>query len=246
MQPLSNFLSWILWILFCLVTRLAFATHPGSHTWQPRAPAANWESLVFWLANGVGKYGDTCRKRSDYYCLEGYIAPLINSNHFMDNHPGGDARTCVRWFETLAWENWRPINFIDSKNPEICCTGQVAQYMRNGFLNRRMSPDEYMFKLTDYTNESKPLNLLSAIHLPWLCVNVIMIVGFGPGPLRRDHHPNIVHGAPYIIAGKDYPGTGIPDIDTKVVNFENPGEDLTFHWFKHNVMCRDNPWICVE
>ena len=35
-------------------------------------------------------------------------------------------------------------------------------------------------------------------------------------------------------------------MDSVTFNYTTVAEDLTFHWFKHNIMCRDNAWICDE
>ena len=73
-----------------------------------------------------------------------------------------------------------------------------------------------------------------------------MDVGFGPGELRRDHQSDVVEGTPYVVAGRDLHGIGIPHMLSTVFDYEDPGQNLTFHWFKHNIMCRDNAWICDE
>ena len=48
------------------------------------------------------------------------------------------------------------------------------------------------------------------------------------------------------MAGRDLPQLGINHIDTRVFDYQNPGKHLTFHWFKHTIMCRDNAWICED
>ena len=73
-----------------------------------------------------------------------------------------------------------------------------------------------------------------------------MEVGFGSGRLRLNHHISVVPGAPYVLAGRDMGPYGIPHIDSRTFEWANPGKDLTFHWFKHNIMCRDNAWICED
>ena len=89
--------------------------------------------------------------------------------------------------------------------------------------------------------------VFQAFYLEEYCLNLIMDVGFGPGNLRRDHHSEVVEGQPYVIAGSDIGGDiGIQHIHSFVFPFDDPGSMLTFHWFKHNIMCRDNAWICNE
>ena len=49
---------------------------------------------------------------------------------------------------------------------------------------------------------------------------------------------------PYVIAGQDLGQIGIPFIESKTFDYYNVTTELTFHWFKQNIMCEDNPWIC--
>ncbi|XP_075264728.1 uncharacterized protein LOC142356825 isoform X2 [Convolutriloba macropyga] len=250
---------YLLLLSFLSSADLVTSSYGNRHTWEPRQPPSpEWESLIFWIANGIGGFGQACREHSDFYCLEGYSTQPFNQSFPSGRECvqsegssacagvalGYDPAACKAWFTVLVQEKWPRINMIDIRDPTDCCEAQTEKYMVNGLQNRGMTPDEYMHKLTDYDNEDKPLNFLSAMYIPWLCQNILLDVGFGPGPLRRDHHPNIAQGAPYIIAGKEFPDVGIPHIRTKYINFEDPGSELTFHWFKHNIMCEDHPWIC--
>ena len=82
--------------------------------------------------------------------------------------------------------------------------------------------------------------------MPILCANMILEVGFGHGKLRRSHHPAVKEGSPYFLLGREYEDLGLRDVDTKSFSYHNITEELTFHWFKHSIMCRDNKWICEE
>ena len=73
-----------------------------------------------------------------------------------------------------------------------------------------------------------------------------MDIGFGPGNLRRDSSLGVEESQPYVIAGHDLGNIGIQQINSTTFDYENVREELTFHWFKHNIMCRDNPWICGD
>ena len=75
---------------------------------------------------------------------------------------------------------------------------------------------------------------------------MILDVGFGPGNLRRDHTVSVKEGYPYVLAGHDFGDIGNSEINSKTFDYENIREELTFHWFKHNIMCLDNPWICED
>ena len=82
--------------------------------------------------------------------------------------------------------------------------------------------------------------------MPRICSNIIVEIGFGPGIFRRSHHPNVVEGAPYVILGREVKDLGLPHVDSTIFNYTTVAQELTFHWFKHNIMCRDNAWICDE
>ena len=74
-------------------------------------------------------------------------------------------------------------------------------------------------------------------------MNLVVEVGFGPGQLSRNIMAVVV-GAPYVILGQEYADYGIPGIESAIFDYINPGQNLTFHWFKHNIMCKEHPWIC--
>ena len=100
-----------------------------------------------------------------------------------------------------------------------------------------------------FTTNQATLLLLSVIfqatYFEELCYNVISEIGFGPGALKRVHDAQVREGIPYLIPGKDYSG-GIPGIPSMVIDYDDPGSQLTFHWFKHHIMCRDHPSICNQ
>ena len=86
---------------------------------------------------------------------------------------------------------------------------------------------------------------LQATYSKEACSNVISEVGFGPGPLRRVHHSNVREGTSYLILGNDF-SKGIPGMPSMTIDFFDPGSQLTFHWFKHHIMCQDHPSICGQ
>ncbi|XP_063726948.1 uncharacterized protein LOC134854572 [Symsagittifera roscoffensis] len=227
---------------------------------SPSSPSSEkWGSWVFWLANRLGMTGAVCKKHSEFYCLDCYRTqrkqglPFSSSNHSLSPlHPAAasgmplDPNGYRLWFGSLIRSQWRKINMIDEADPYECCEEQTRKYMQNGLTNRQMSPYEYMLKLTDYDDEhNKPLNHISAFYIPDICQNAILEVGFGPGKLQRDHFRGAREGASYLIMGQEFgQAVGIPDMNSSSFPYEDPGRFLTFHWFKHNIMCRDHLWIC--
>ena len=101
-----------------------------------------------------------------------------------------------------------------------------------------MKPSEYIEKVTDYSEDGKSLNLLFAYYSPKCSVNIVTKIGFGNGAVKRRHHPGLYHlnGAPYLLR--------IGSLWSEQIPYDTPEEFLTFRWFKHNVMCLDQPWIC--
>ena len=63
---------------------------------------------------------------------------------------------------------------------------QYNNYFILGFKNALLTPKEYLDKLTDYSEENKTLNYISAYFSSACHVNIIIKVGFGVGDLKRD------------------------------------------------------------
>ena len=103
-----------------------------------------------------------------------------------------------------------------------------------------MTPIEYITKLTDYSEVDKHLNYLMSYYLPGCNVNVITKIGFGMGRLKRVNNlGGLKHeqpGVPYRLSvGRSW---------TPQFPYTNPGDFLTFRWFKIKIICADQPWIC--
>ena len=103
-----------------------------------------------------------------------------------------------------------------------------------------MTPKEYYQKSTDYSEDGKQLNYIMAYYSLECEANIIIKIGFGTGELKRAHNfdgfgdqqPDF----PYILkVGHHW---------TPKVHYDNPGYFITFPWFKKNVICPDQPWIC--
>ena len=129
---------------------------------------------------------------------------------------------------------------------------QIGRSKETTFQNSLPSPREtenlctnclhlsYLYQFTDYSEEHKQLNYIQAFHLPVCQVNVISKLGYGLGPLRRTNHIAGVRrqlpGVPYQLkVGSEW---------SEQIPYDNPEDFLTFRWFKQNVMCKEQPWIC--
>ena len=103
-----------------------------------------------------------------------------------------------------------------------------------------LAPHEYLAKLTDYSEEGKHLNYLMSYYLPYCGINLITKIGFGKGTLKRMNHSDYSRrekpGAPYQMK--------VGQNRTPQIPYENPDEFFTFRWFKVNIICLEQPWIC--
>lgn len=190
---------------------------------------------------------------SRFYCLDAYKT--------LHPHPGRrlpeggireqgvhlEPEAAKSWFSILIQDQWQNINMINPRNPGDCCKHQVDKYIIHGLLRKKkIAPDDYLEKLMNYKDENRTLNFIMATYLPNVCQNMILEVGFGPGQLRTSFHPSVVEGAPYVLAGEELGDVGIGQIQSKTFDFYNVRSELTFRWFKHNIMCRDHQWICQD
>ena len=108
-----------------------------------------------------------------------------------------------------------------------------------------VTPKEYLDKLTDYKDDNKQLNLIWAYYLPDCAINIITKVGFGTGILKRFNY-NSDTGKQMAMAGVPYQLRVGYSNWTPPLPYQDPGDFLTFRWFKLNIMCQDQPWICYN
>ena len=118
--------------------------------------------------------------------------------------------------------------------------GQNYYYFNNGYRDALLTPREYLNKLTDYSEEHKRLNYIQSYFSSECSTNIIAKIGFGTGILVRLNVSDVTrfekHGAPYQLKLGLHWSPRIP--------YENPGQFLTFRWFKNKVICKDQSWIC--
>ena len=113
-------------------------------------------------------------------------------------------------------------------------------YFNMGFRNSLLTVDEYIAKLTNYIDENKNLNSIWSFYDPACRVNVIAKLGFGTGSLRK--YSNLRGGRyrsfPYQMKIGLRWSDPIPAKKLKQV--------ITYSWFKQNVICSSQPWICND
>ena len=219
-------------------------------TFNPR-----WSSLLFLIPFNEphDRYLTICRKFSRIYCLQHFYTTDESDNPALMAYSMSQIQTHrsnlgyhFQWFEKFAFEEIKRIfepsykrinNFVDERG---CCFYHNFHYLTAVLLGMMVTPDEYYTKLTDFSDEIKELNEIWAYFEPNCDLNVITKVGFGIGQLQRKHH---LYGLPLPEVGKPYV-LKIGDNWTPSIPFLNPGDFLTFRWFKQKVMCLDQPWIC--
>ena len=241
----------ILWLLFSIIlTGYLFGALQDAVINSTTNP--NWTSLTFIIPVDVQlKEWRNCRNFSDVYCLFAYEAAKSNLNKAYDfdlQIVSVEFMTQMnQWIQHFAYtegqKHFQPIyrhinNFMGEDG---CCSEQHRKYFEFGLRELLLQHKEYVKKITNFSEEGKDLNLIRAFYLVECDLNVIFKLGFGRGKLRRSYLPVnglAAHqiGAPYVLkVGSRW---------TPAIPYENPGDFLTFRWFKDNVLCVEQPWIC--
>ena len=213
----------------------------------------SWSSQTFKLqAESAFDYDwQICRKFSKIYCLNGFetteelsepafvsIVNLMYSGHMHYSYYwlaiSGYRRSKNQFRSMYTIHNF----FTDR---EGCCYGQYQFYFVSGFKKMLLAPSQYIEKLTNYSDENKHLNAIWAFFDHDCNVNVITKLGFGAGQLKRFNH-----GVSFKSEKEDTPyQLRIGENWSHEVSYENPGQFITFRWFKWNVICLEQPWVCI-
>ena len=244
------FFTYFIIVILLVSNQADFVIYPCKNT--------NWSSITFRIPieTPTKVFWPICKEGSNIYCLsafETYVENLEQAVEFSNLVEVGVMHTSLDSFEKYekigenaaiaSHDAFQPMylrhNFFVERSG--CCLGQQFSYYKHGFNPLKVTPLQYISKLTNYTVQNKNLNQVWAFYMHECDVNVIIKLGFGQGELKRiprtedrlgQHRP----GKPYRLKIGD---SWSPDIP-----YENPGDFLTFEWFKTNVMCLDQPWIC--
>ena len=212
-----------------------------------------WSSLVFIIPvqEPQDYYWKVCREFSEIFCLQRFYTsdetenPAYVTEVNLDE-AGSSLINYFYWLEDSAQSELQKVfepkykqinNFVDRYG---CCFNQYFDYFTVALLQMMLTPKEYYGKISDFTDENKELNEIWAYYLPSCQQNIITKVGFGIGELKRKNLyinlPNQEKGLPYVLKIGDSWSSPIP--------YSNPGDFLTFKWFRKNVVCLEQPWIC--
>ena len=214
-----------------------------------------WSSLVFIIPvqEPQDYYWKVCRNFSQIFCLQFFYTSEEIENPAYVAQVNMDVTNAnlmyhVYWLEDFVQSELKDV--FDSKYKQInnfvdgygCCVNQYFDYFTVGLLEMMLTPEEYYGKMSDFTDENKELNEIWAYYLPSCQQNIITKVGYGIGELRRHNHyfslPPQEEGLPYMLKVDNSWSPPIP--------YSNPGDFLTFRWFKKNVMCLEQNWICEQ
>ena len=193
-----------------------------------------------------------CRRLSCFYCLDAFES--FNEQELIAFTPTFHDRSFQNEFYDLLTKNmidecsekvlaiFRNHNFFSDLG-KLCCYRQCFNYRFNGYRYMNLKVEEYITKLTNYSNatgNNKHVNAIWSFYDPVSNANIITKLGYGEGRLRRFNHLNAVPGhradAPYLLK--------IGDHWSPKIIYENPGSFLTFNWFKFNIICKEQAWIC--
>ena len=242
--------------LYLSIFTLKFNAVRGNDIVVNSTAELNWSSTIFMIpvALPYNHFWDVCRTKSSYYCLvsfevqTGLSNPAFELRMGNNLNPLGEISNRQKRLKKFAVEEcdsafraaFQLHNYYVLR--EDCCQGQCIYYFSYGFKEALITPTEYFAKITDYSEENKHLNYLLSYYDCECEVNIITKIGFGSGSLKHEQQRSDMHEEPQ---GKPYQlkvGQGW----SPKIPYDNPGYFLTFRWFKHYVMCPDQPWICRE
>ncbi|XP_075253371.1 uncharacterized protein LOC142345272 [Convolutriloba macropyga] len=187
-----------------------------------------WHSQVFIVPNMMTSNGVKCAQKGVSFCLDSFRLEIPQSERI--SHQLTDILT----FENLVRDRFDLFNWFSLHGNESCCSYQLNSYITFG-QRFHMSAEEYMMKATAFSTGYKPLNWIKALYDGRICKNIIVELGFGGGALRMSGTYQPLMDYAFQIANID-----------QAITFraKNVRSQLTFNWFKHNIVCISQPWIC--
>ncbi|XP_075253383.1 uncharacterized protein LOC142345282 [Convolutriloba macropyga] len=206
----------------------------GGGSWTPAAFKATqgWHSQVFTIPGRLTNNGKLCAKRSVTFCFRSFR--LESEQDYGLSLNSSDE---VVKFESLIKASFQKFNWFSGRAKDRdsggCCSDQVDSFTKFGLWNL-LSAQDYMSKATNFITGHKPLNWIKAYFHKDVCANVIVEVGFGGGRMRitGEFQPY----ADYILQMRNETALRYRPKRLQA--------HLTFNWFKHNVICVSQNWIC--
>ncbi|XP_075265904.1 uncharacterized protein LOC142358383 [Convolutriloba macropyga] len=190
-----------------------------------------WE---FILADREDALGSRCAFYSNYYCFSNYWT----------NYEHSKRRATVQDFQEfmpLVVQMYRSINWFSLHNIDYpnggCCDFQNFVYATRAHPYG-ISPHSFINVVTNFTVAGKNLQFVKARFHPFFCLNVITTLAYGNGGSQL----LVEGGSP--AAQFMLPPNILEPYHTLIISRRALEVALTFDWFKQNVMCKAQPWIC--
>ena len=144
--------------------------------------------------------------------------------------------------EIYLQHNMFPVYLQQGSEYDECCDVQCKFiFMTTAGMNSLLPPRLFFSVITDYGNEDKKLSYIDAFYSSECDLNIITAVGFGHGNLNREARWSFGASKPgvaYLFVFQD------EDLQNRMFPYQRIDELLTFTWFKNNVICRAQPWVC--
>ncbi|XP_063712940.1 uncharacterized protein LOC134841090 [Symsagittifera roscoffensis] len=229
-------MRYLIFYVFAIIATIS----PAVASWRSHITEEDdedkWESLIFTIPNAVTPTGRSCAHFNGFYCLEAYATDEGWDDEENEMSAWERERLKIQ-FTSLTAPMFRSINFfVNPTTIANCCDRQNHIYIKHGLKRLQLSPEQYLDKLTDYRDQGKHLNYIKAKYSSLCNVNFILEIGFGRGHFKVDSSFPTQAMSPFMFPM-------FTDVPTQF-NYGNPGDRLTFRWFKHHIMCRGQPWIC--
>ncbi|XP_075248094.1 uncharacterized protein LOC142341100 isoform X1 [Convolutriloba macropyga] len=202
----------------------------GSIGWNDRY----WKSQQFILPNVWSWFGLKCIQLDRSFCLHAVsYDDLFSLNRTYSDVDVFSLGDIIKHSYHLI--NWFSLVSTDGTVSDSCCDFQEYIYKYHA-QQKGVSPELYIDHMFDfYTSPQKHVNYVQASYVRSVCVNVIIEIGYGVGELKIEG--DILRSAPFALPINR-------GLDLKYIINNNFDLAVPFSWFKTNVICRSQPWIC--
>ena len=190
-----------------------------------------------------------CRKINNYYCLVAYeteydnYLPAFTPFHNNSFNYLRDQFNLESNVHEACTPKLRGIYRLHNSYSDTggCCYRQCSSYFYKGYTKSMLTIDEYIEKLTNYKDENKKLNAIWSYFEPSCRVNIITKLGFGTGSLKKY---STLPGDQFFADNFAYQ-MKIGLAWSERIPANSLKRFLTYSWFKQNVICKSQPWICI-
>ncbi|XP_063717628.1 uncharacterized protein LOC134844744 [Symsagittifera roscoffensis] len=188
-------------------------------------------ALTFVLPDPSDLLGRKCSHFSRHFCFLGYVT---NEADFTREKKPEDAANFFKSVQNIYQQiNW--FDLLTSPSNDGCCNFQVGTYLLYGQAFG-ISPLQYIRLVLNLGSNNRQLTYIKAHYNTRVCLNIVSQVGFGPV------------GSPFVTKGMHhkYAHYMLPPVNGVVHLFKRASvrQTLNIGWFKANVLCEAQSWIC--